>query len=132
MGLFRKPPTPKELEQQRQYEEAKLRLMKLHKESNLLFYIDEIQLIDTEASPTQLLIGEAAKGSFTIGTELSIYDCTGLCVGHMTIQALEEREEKLSIFEKGIRTYCTPSEYWDGYQPGQFLADLPAAKPIIS
>lgn len=132
MGLFRKPPTPEELEQQRQYEEAKLRLMKLHKEASLLFYIDEIQLTDSEGSSTQLLIGEAAKGCFTPGTTLYIYDCTGLCVGHMTIQALEEREEKLSIFEKGIRTYCTPSEYWEGYKPGQFLADLPATDSIIS
>lgn len=127
MGLFRKPPTPEELEQQKQYEEAKVRLMKLHKEACMLFYIDEIQITGSPSAPSQILVGEVVKGTFTAGAMLAIFDCTGLPVGTMTLLAVEEREEKLSIFEKGIRTYCTASEYRENYKPGQFLAAFATA-----
>lgn len=127
MGLFRKPLTTEESKRQARYEASKSRLMELHTKASLLFYIDEIQSTDTAP---QILVGEQVRGEFHPGTTLDIYDCEGLPVGHMTVGSMEEREVKLSVFEKGIRSYCTPEEVWDGYAPGQFLAVIPHTSPV--
>lgn len=127
MGLFKTPPTPEEQKQQEAYEAAKVRLMELHNTAAVLFYIDEVS---TDSNPCrQVLIGEVGKGQLTPDTELEIYSCEGLPVGTMTVEAVEDREEKLSFFEKGTRTYCTPDQAWDGFLPGQLLVRKKGTPP---
>ncbi len=118
MGLFKSPPTPEELEQQKRYEASKERLLALHRDSSVIFYIDEVQT--TSAPP--VLIGDVGKGILRPDMALTIYSCEGLPVGTMTVAAINEQQDKVSFFEKRLRTYCTPAEDWDGYIPGQLLA----------
>lgn len=119
MGLFKSPPTPEELEQQKRYEASKERLLALHRESAVIFYIDEVQTSKADAPP--VLIGEVGKGILRPNTTLTICSCEGLPVGTMTIADITEQQDKISFFEKKLRTYCTPIENWDGYIPGQLL-----------
>lgn len=119
MGLFKKPPTPEEIEQKKQYEASKVRLMELHKTAKVLFYIDEVT-IDT-ISHRLVLIGEMGKGQLQAGASMEIYTCEGLPAGTMTIEAEEEREERHFIPGRTIRTFCFPKDEWDGYIAGQLL-----------
>ena len=52
MGLFRKPLTTEESEQQARYEASKLRLMDLHTKASLLFYNMVCPCWKTELSNT--------------------------------------------------------------------------------
>ena len=122
MGLFKKPPTPEELEQKKRYEASKLRLMELHKTAKVLFYIDEVT-IDT-ISHRPVLIGEMGKGQLKAGEIMEVYTCEGLPAGTMTIEAEEEREERHFIPGRTIRTFCFPRDQWDGYVAGQLLIQL--------
>ncbi len=117
MGLFKTPPTEAELEQQKRYEEAKIRVLKLHEAAELLFYIDQV----TEENGHQILGGELAQGTLDAGCQLSIYSCEGILLGGMTVAAVDQREERISLFEKVLHTDCTPKEDWSGYLPGQML-----------
>lgn len=123
MGLFKKPPTPEELEKKERYEAAKLRLMELHKKADIIYYIDEITTdYDTKKF---VLIGEVGKGQLHNGDSMDIYSNEGLQVGTMIIEMQEEREERHFIPGRTIRTFCFPKEPWDGYAAGQMLVKLP-------
>lgn len=123
MGLFKKPPTQEELEQQKRYEASKVRLLELHKHASVIFYIDEV---GTDAdSHRQLLTGELGKGQLEPGMDLCIYSCEGLPVGTMTTDIISEKTEKHYIVGTTIYVLCFPKEAWDGYIPGQLLVQLP-------
>lgn len=124
MGLFQKPPTPEELDQQQRYEDSKLRLLELHKHANVIFYIDEVS-IDPD-SHRQLLTGEMGKGLLKPGMDLQIYSCEGLLVGTMTTDTISEKTEKHYIVGTSIYVLCFPKDAWDGYIPGQLLVQLPS------
>lgn len=119
MGLFRKPPTPEEIEKQKRYEASKVRLMDLHKTAKTIFYIDEVTT--DLVSHKLVLIGEVGKGTLTADEHMVIYNCEGLAVGTMTIESVEEREERHFIPGRTIRTFCFPTEKWNGYLAGQML-----------
>ena len=123
MGLFKKPPTAEELEKKARYEESKLRLMELHQNARIIYYIDEV-LTD---APTQLpiLIGELGKGELQDNLPMDIYSNEGIRVGSMIVEHQEEREERHFIPGRTIRTFCFPKEAWDGYIAGQMLVQMP-------
>lgn len=120
MGLFRKPPTPEESEQQKRYEESKLRLMDLHRNSKTIFYIDDVAT--DPQSKQQILIGEMGIGMIKQGEQMDIYTCEGLPTGTMTVEKWEEQGERHAILGDINRILCFPKENWEGYVPGQFLA----------
>lgn len=128
MGLFKKPPTPEELEQKKRYEESKVRLMELHKTAAVIFYIDEVTVDSISHRP--VLIGEVGKGQLTADTEMLIYDCEGLPVGTMIISDFEEREERHFIPGRTLRTFCFPKEEWTGYIAGQLLIQCKETTPL--
>ena len=89
--------------------------------------------LTTEESERQARYEASKSRLMELHTKASLLfyiDGEGLPVGHMTVGSMEEREVKLSVFEKGIRSYCTPEEVWDGYAPGQFLAVIPHTSPV--
>ena len=120
MGLFKKPLTPEELEQQRRYEESKPRLLNLHNTSKIIFYIDSVTT--DSLSQKQILIGEIGIGQLQAGDCMEIYSCEGLSVGTMIVDKWEEQAERHAIIGDTIRILCFPKEQWDGYTPGQILA----------
>lgn len=126
MGLFKKPLTEEELQKKARYEESKQRLMELHKNAEIIYYIDEVM---TDASTKlPILIGEMGKGQLYNNLELDIYSNEGLKVGQMILEYQEEREERHFIPGRTIRTFCFPKESWDGYVAGQMLIKLQAPK----
>lgn len=122
MGLFKKPPTPEELEQNERYKASKVRLMELHKTAKTIFYINELSIDSVSHRP--VLIGEIGKGQLTPGTEMNIYTCEGLPIGTMTVDRTEERVEKHYIIGTTVHFLCFPKEEWSGYTPGQMLVQF--------
>lgn len=124
MGLFKKPLTPEELEKKVRYEESKVRLMKLHQDAKVIFYIDEVTT-DTN-SKRLVLIGEMGKGELRKKETMDVYSNEGLKVGSMVIDAHEEREERHFIPGRTIRTFVFPQDEWEGYLAGQMLVLMPS------
>ena len=123
MGLFRKPLTEEEQQKKQRYEESKLRLMEIHNHADVIFYIDEIAT--DPVTGRSALIGEMGKGQLTGSESYAIYSNEGLSVGTMTLDTFEDREEQHFIVGKVTRTFCFPTEEWEGYSPGQMLVRMP-------